>query len=1412
MEKNLYNLTNPQKSIWLTEQYYPNSNINNVCGVMSISQAIDFDALKKAINLFVKSNDIFRSKYVLDNDELKWYVDEYNAFDISTIEVGSKSDLDDLAKSEVSTAFDFFDNYLFKFTLFKFPNQNGGFVINTHHIISDSWTLGILGNEIISYYSSIMKNEQLNIKDSCEFSYINYITSEQEYKSSDKYEKDRVYWNNKFSTVPEVAFIPSTIKSDSESSSINANRKAFSINSDLLNKLKVFCSSQKISLFNFFMAIYAIYLGRVSNLDDFCIGTPILNRTNYKEKHTAGMFINSLPLRININNDISFIEFASIIAQDSMQLLRHQKYGYQAIIEDIRKRESQTPSLYTMMLSYQVTKIVDNQEATPHHSEWIFDYTMADDIDIHILDLNDENNLNILYDYRLSKYTDADMASIHSRIEYMISQILSSNSIKLGEIEIITPDERTTLFSFNPEKTNYPSKTVYELFRDQVNETPDNIAVVFEDKALTYKELDEKVNQLAHYLSSNGVGYNDIVCLLFDKSLEVVISILATLKCNAIYLPIDIDYPADRISYILSDSSSKVLLLDPNFGQKVEDIDIDKLEISLKNNNIFNIDFSNFSLPIQKNNEDLAYIMYTSGSTGNPKGSMIKEKSIVRLVINTNYIDIKPEDRIIQTGSIVFDACTFELWGAFLNGASVYLILKQDLLNPEKLKNYLINNNITIMFITTALFNQFADIDAKIYAPLNYLLTGGEAVSINHMRKVRELNPNLHLIHCYGPTENTTFSTYYDVTHIDSQDVTVPIGASISNSTCYVVSPTCGLLQPINTPGELWVGGDGVGKGYLNRPELTNSQFIANPFEPGTIYKTGDLVEWLPSGAISFIGRIDNQVKIRGFRIELNEIDIKILSYPDIKQSITIIQTINDKKYICSYFVASELVNADDLKDFLKSSLPHYMVPHYIMQLDSMPMNINAKIDRKKLPIPQVNAVKKDIIAPRNSLEKDLYNILSELLNQREISVTDDFVNDLEMDSLSIMSFSTKLSKYNVEIQDISNFPSIEKLATRIENNSQEASYSSHIIEDVTIPNQLFSFDLTSVLITGSNGFLGCHLLRELVINNNVKSIYCLIRNKENINPKERLRETAKYFFNQQEQELCYKKVIVIDGNFEKDNLSLSDHDYNTLCSSITTVIHCGANVKHYGKYEEFYNSNVLGTINMIKFCKKSGAKLAHISTLSVGGYSQLDSSNILDENSINVGQDFKNHVYMITKYQAECEVLKAIANKEIQAKIFRLGNIMPRFSDGLFQKNVLSNAFISRLNTFFTIKCVPEGIDNLKIDISPVDLCAKSIILLLNDTNNQTIYHIFNNNVVSVNELLKILDIQMNIVPAQTCIEKIQSLNNPLHAHLLNDLLNKDFTETYATNIRTIDILNKLDFSWNILDKNYLNYILKYI
>ena len=1033
MNNNIFDLTNPQKAIWLTEQFYQGTNINNVCGTFFSNDKINFKILEKAINIFVKTNDNFRIKLFIDKNTVKQFISDYEYFYIPTFLVNSKEELSNLEKNIVSKPFNLLNSLLFNFTLFNFPDGHGGFIINSHHIISDSWTNSLVSDRIIKIYINLLNSsENLDITT---FSYTDYISSEEEYKNSNKFLKDKEYWNSIYSTIPEIANIPSSYKNNVlDNKSLDANRILKTFNSDIFIKINEFCRVQKISLYNFFMTVFSIYIARVSTLNDFTIGTPVLNRTNFKEKNTCGMFINTLPFRLTLTEDETFSEFVNKVSIDSLSMLRHQKYSYQYIIEDLRKKDSSLPNLYNIMLSYQITKMNSAAELLDHTNSWIFDGTIYDDLDIHLFEWNNEDNsfLNIAYDYRKQKYEAEDIDNIHNRIEYIIKQILENLNILIKEIEIVTPDEKNKiLYSFNNTKVQYSkNKTIVDLFEEQVQKTPDNIALVFEDKKLTYKELNEKTNQLANYLLENYLNKKGTCAILLNRSLEMIISILAVLKTGSSYIPIDPSYPKDRIEYILEDSNSDIVITNSKTCN----------EINTENSiNIDKVDFANFS----KNNlqtkilpDDTSYLIYTSGSTGMPKGVILKHGSLYNL---TNYCNRTVEylknnlyRSIVSVTTVSFDIFIFESLISLQKGLKLVLANEDEQLNPVLLNKLLEKENIEIIQTTPSRMKILVNnlIQIPNISKLKFITLAGEQLPIE-LRDILKTICNPIIYNGYGPSETTIFSTFTDVTNSNI----ITIGRPLDNTQIYILDKNLKPC-PIGVQGELYISGDGVGKGYINKLDLVKKTFINNPFIKNSImYKTGDTGFFLPNGEIVCLGRVDSQVKIRGLRIELDEIEKQILNIPNISNCIVAKKVLNDShEVLCAYYISSNNVETNIIRNKLKNILPKYMIPQYFIRLDNLPYTPNGKVDRKILPLPSMNEEKTRSIAARNNIDEKLVNILKDLLSIDSIGIEDDFF-ELGADSLTIINLSSIIYdklKVNVLVKDIIENSSIIKLSNLI--------------------------------------------------------------------------------------------------------------------------------------------------------------------------------------------------------------------------------------------------------------------------------------------------------------------------------------------------------------------------------------------
>ncbi|WP_309736612.1 amino acid adenylation domain-containing protein, partial [Chamaesiphon sp. OTE_75_metabat_556] len=571
-----------------------------------------------------------------------------------------------------------------------------------------------------------------------------------------------------------------------------------------------------------------------------------------------------------------------------------------------------------------------------------------------------------------------------------------TQSIDDGDAALTESERQQILVAWNDTTVDYPQHLcIHQLFAAQVATTPDSIAVVCNEQQLTYQELNHRANQVARYLQSLGVKPEVLVGICVDRSIATIVGMLGILKAGGAYVPLDPTYPQERLSFMLCDAQVQVLLTEQKFGAEFTasgaqvvclDTDWESIDLQSKENATSNVTA-----------ENIAYVIYTSGSTGTPKGVAVTHQAVNRLVCNTNYIQLAPDDRIAQAANSAFDAATFEIWGSLLHGARLVIIPQQVVLSPHQFAAYLREQEISGLFLTTALFNQLASVVPQAFTDLRHLLFGGEAVDPQAVAAVLKNGAPQRLLHVYGPTESTTFACWYLVEDVPADATNVPIGRPISNTQVYILNSQ---LQPvpIGTPGELYIGGDGLARGYLNRPELTAASFIPHPFEQtagSRLYKTGDLARYLSDGNIEFLGRIDRQVKLRGFRIELGEIEALLSQHSAVQQAVVIArEDIPGDRRLVAYVVPTQPLDAlaTTLKCFLQEHLPHYMVPDVVAILDSWPLTANGKVDRHNLPAPDRSRPDAaTYIAPRHPIEQKLAPIWSELLGVEQIGAHDHF-------------------------------------------------------------------------------------------------------------------------------------------------------------------------------------------------------------------------------------------------------------------------------------------------------------------------------------------------------------------------------------------------------------------------------------
>lgn len=1428
-KRDYYPLSSAQKRIYYASSLDSNSTLYNIAGGIIIDSLLNTEKLKNCFNKLINRHSALRTHFEIKDNDIVQIVDDNIDFNLE-LDTATSDNLNDIYSNFVKP-FDLSKAPLFRAKLVKLQDNKMLFLLDMHHIISDGTSLSILLQELCDLYNGSSLSEK-------QIDYTDFTLWEKEYFKTKEFNNEKEYWVNQFKSEVPLLNMPTSYARPSTISFKGSNYHT-TLSKNVFDKVNEVAKKLNITPYMLMLSCYYILLSKYSSNDDIVVGTPIIGRNLQELNNILGMFVNTLALRNKIDSNLSFEKFSENIKENCINSFKNQDYPFDYLVKDLNiQRDSSRNPLFDVMFVYQNNGYPKINFKDTKAEYFIPDNDVAKfDLTLEIIPIDNEYSLR--FEYCTKLFNEDFIKRLSSHYINILNAILENYEIKLADIDMLSKEERNQiLYDFNNTKMDYPrNKTIVQLFEEQVEKTPDNIAVVFEDKKLTYKELNQKANGLARFLLANNVSPNDIVCLLLDKSLESIIAIIATLKIGAAYLPIDVNYPSDRIDYIIQDSKAKILLTTKNNIHK-SNSSIQALCIDFDSTIYFQYDSNNINCK-NLSFDSIAYIMYTSGSTGKPKGVMVKHRNIVRLVKNNSFIKFNQNERILQTGSIVFDACTFEIFGALLNGFELYIIKKEELLDSSLLQDYLIKNKITVLWLTAPLFNQLCEENPHMFSNVKTLLTGGDVLSPKHINMAMTANPELTIINGYGPTENTTFSCCFTVDKKYTNSI--PIGKPISNSTAYVVSPF-GNLCPIGVPGELWVGGDGVSKGYLNNATLTNEKFIENPFGDGLIYKTGDLVKWLPDGNIDFIGRIDNQVKIRGFRVELGEINAKLSTFPSMKECVTVVNDIKGEKCICSYIVASKTIDIQELKQYLKKFLPVYMIPTYFMQLEKLPINTNGKVDRKLLPTNfKAKHSKNKIKQPTNENETILLNIYKKLLSFDDIGIDDDFF-ELGGDSLLAIKLQVEAISNNLQITyaDIFEHPTVEELAMCI--NHKEDSFTENdcdyekynaLLEKNKITNnmKIENTPIGNVLLTGFTGFLGAHVL-DSFIKKETGNIYCLIRGKNNMSPEDRLLNVLHFYFDTRYDKYIGNRIKLVDGDITLPNLGLNTIDYNILGTNVNTVIHCAALVKHYGSYKDFESINILGTKRIIDFSKMYNLKLLHVSTISVSGNNLAEGANIdnnfehdmiFNETNFYIGQNLKNF-YVRSKFEAEKLVLDAILDG-LQGCILRMGNLTSRFSEGKFQQNHFENAFVNRLKSFLQIGVFPKSLLNLYCEFTPIDYCGDAIINIASHmSKDYNVFHLLNEKQVYLDRLFDMLSkigINIRLISDEEFANTIQALLQDFSKKqelegIINDL-NSDKQLVYKSQVNiesdfTKEFLLKTGFEWPYIDINYIRNYFNYL
>ena len=1023
--------------------------------IVPIQGDVDEEVMFNAWRSVVSRHQILRTGFVwegltrplqvvLENVEL-----DIQRYDWTTLDGASAdSKFQRLLQDDRNLGFNFKRHGVMRLSWVLLPDNQFKLVWSFHHILLDGWSMPVVFGELFATYEALVAQQEPKLLAAPRYQdFIGWLTRQDEQAAFD-------FWRNYLAgfsapTPITVRNAPALVeeKARTQDAASRYREQEISISGSLLKGLQDIAKRYRVTLNHILQGVWGLLLHRYSGENDVLFGTTVSGRPAELPgiEVMVGLFINTLPMRLEIKPGASFIDWL----QEQQALQSDIKnFEYSSLVE-VQKASalSSKQALFESILvfeNYPIDGALEETQASLNIGE--VDAFQQTNFPLTLIVIPGKE-LVLRFSYDSFLFEQGTIQRMLTHIEHMLLTIQGAPGIRLDDIPLLSMrEEQQLVHTWNDTGSLFASdSTLVQLFEKQVASHPNAIAWEYGAQKISYEQLNQKVNKLARQLVSFGVKVGQDVAISFDRSLQMLEAMLAVLKAGAAYVPIDPEYPQDRIEHILQDTATPVLLTSANNIAHLENMSTDSgsrvLSIETMVEASAGLPGDNLALQLSKGSHSRAYVIYTSGSTGKPKGVCVPQVAVSRLVLNTDYVDLKPGHRMGHASNVSFDAATFEFWGALLNGGTLVCVDRDTALDPAKFAESISRNNIEVLFLTTALFNALSKQKIDVFSGLDYCLFGGEACDPNQVKAVIESGAGpKHLLHVYGPTENTTFSTWHEVKTVLPGSTTIPIGKPLANSTLYVLD---GSLRPvpIGVNGEIYVGGMGLADGYLNRDDLTSSSFVDNPFKPGErIYKTGDLGRLLADGSLEISGRIDDQVKIRGYRIELGEIETALNQLPDVKESSVVVRSMsNGSKQLVAYCeqrAPDKELSIAELKAKLKQILPDYMVPSAIVMLPDLPLNPNGKVDKKALPEPtSEHFVANEFVAARNEVEQSLVAIWQEVLELDQVGVFDDFF-DLGGHSLLINKVSTRLKQQlgiELPLRTLFEVPTIAALAEIIQ-------------------------------------------------------------------------------------------------------------------------------------------------------------------------------------------------------------------------------------------------------------------------------------------------------------------------------------------------------------------------------------------
>ena len=1378
-----YPITAVQQGIYVECMANYNTSIYNTPVLLKLDRGIDIARLKQAVAETTDAHPYLKMRLALGEDGqiAAWRRDEdrqqVTEVEFATLENGFEG----LVKP-----FNLVDDCLFR-TMIVHDGEDNYLFLDGHHIVTDGESMQIFMRDLNLAYAG-----ETPAKES--FTGFEAALAEAKLRNGPQYDQAKEYYRGLLEGF-DTDCLP-VYDRDLGRTEIGTLTMAAPVNTD---RLASAVKDGSVTLNGLWNAAFGLALTAFLYRDD-CVYTTVYNgRNDPRLGDSIGMFVHTLPVVCNAGKNESGLAFARRMGQQLADSMSNDIYSFAEISKAFDVKAN-------IIFIYQ-GGIGSEPEIGGKKAESILLHLNALKAPLTINVLQKDGGFEIFSEYDAQHYEEWSIRALIDLTVRIFDQLTEDRPI--GSLSLISPEEKRALDAVNQTEKAVESTDIVALFRKTAKQYPERRAVVCLEKTLSYRELDERTDRIAAYLQERGIGAGDVVGILIPRSEYMVITALSVLKTGAAYQPLDPAYPTERLKIMVEDSGAKALIEDEKLKDRLPDYKGEILYIH-----------ETEALPDKKpamltpGPDALFILLYTSGTTGVPKGVMLTHGNLVNFCQwYRDYFGLTEEATVSAYASFGFDACMMDLYPALTTGASVCIVPEEMKLNLPEMNTYFEKNSVTHAFLTTQMMRMFAT--TMTGTKVKYLVGGGE--------KLVPFNPegDCRFYNGYGPTECTILAT---INQVEEYTFRVSTGGPLDNYKCYVAGKD-GSELPVGALGELWIAGYGVAKGYLNKPELTEKVFIRNPFcdVPGydRAYRTGDIVRWLPNGTIDFIGRNDGQVKIRGFRIELTEVEGIIRMFEGIRDvTVQAFDSPSGGKYIAAYYVADREIDKAELTEFIKSKKPAYMVPAAFMQIDSIPLNQNQKVNKRMLPVPEIRQEGKVYAAPATPLEKELCEEFAKVLNTDRVGVTDNFfeIGGSSIAAASLLTYAMGKG-YHIVYKDIFDNPTPRKLAAVIlgaglqKKTDEVSGYDYSKINRFIGANSMASIDdisgepIGDVILAGATGFLGIHVLQQFLEKTDGK-ITCLMRKVQWDTLENHLKSLLMYYFEKPYEELFGKRIFCLEGDItDKESLLAIDK------VKAKAIINCAANVKHFVADDEQDRINFHGVENLIEVCLKNHMRLVQISTLSVGGSVIAGMKDTLYENDLYIGQQVDNN-YIRTKFLAERAVLEARAGRGLDAVVLRAGNLMGRYSDGEFQINLLTNAFMRSLAAFNRLGACPVTALTDPIEFSPIDATAAAVLILAGVNSKFSVFNVNNNHTVTRGDIIFAMNrhgFRIDIVTEKEFARIMQEASeNDANSEALMSLTAYESKEdnivpVTSDNYFTTNALYRLGFKWPIVDDAYL-------